>query len=218
MSADLTPIILMAGLTIVAFMIAINTHGLLRMCVSYTLAAVLLGLTAVVFFNHAGVIPGKWSRRIELSAEPVERGIDDRPSPAHAAEIPLPQKVRLAAELRRVAAEGTACANSLLSRELKDESVELETLVGRASETRRRVEFIKSEFDRVQASDAAFRKPLEAIKTGIQQLAEAAQLYLQYYYAEDSNQEETCEKLLRQKAKGANEQFQKASNMLSAYK
>ena len=214
MGADITPIILMAGLTIVAVMIAINTHGLLRMSISYTLAAALLGLTAVVFFNHAGLISGKGSRHSELTSEPVEKGIDDRPHPA---ESPSPQRARLAAELRRLAAEGIACTN-LLSRELKDESVELETLVGRASETRRRVEFIKGEFNRIPATDAAFRKPLASIKTGIQLLSEAAQLYLQYYYAEDSKQEETCEKLLRQKAKGANEQFLKASNALATYK
>lgn len=219
MNADITPIILMTGLTIVAFMIAINTHGNLRIILSYTLATILFGLTVVVFFSHAGGITGRSYSGNQLQSEPVEKGTEDLHSPRQADSTNLsPETSQVAAELKRISAEGTACANSLLNKELKDESVELETLVGRASETRKRVEFIKGEFEKVPVmpvTDIAFRKPFSSIKDGVQLLSEAAQLYLQYYYSEDSSQEVTRENSLRQKARGAYAQFQKAANLLA---
>ncbi len=216
----MTPIILMTGLTIVAFMIAINTHGRLRTGISYALATALLGLTTVIYFNHAGALFDKGFRHDRMPSELVEKGIDDRqPARRSDADVLSPaDRGRIIAELRKLSAEGTACANSLLNKELKDESVELETLVGRASETRRRVEFIKTQFEKTSAPEPFFRKPVASIKAGIQLLSEAAQLYLQYYYAEDSTQETMREKLLRQKAKEANEEFQRAANELSNIK
>ena len=190
MSADITPIILMTGLTIVAVMIAINTHGRLRSILSYSLATVLFGLTVVVCFNHA---PGVFRKGYEsgwLPFEPVEKGINNQhpPRPAETGKL-SPEGLQSAVSLKKLSAEGIACANVLLNKELKDESVELETLVGRASEMRRRVESIRNAFAGISMTDTAFRIPNSSIKEGIQLLSEAAQLYLQYYYAEDSTQQ-----------------------------
>ncbi|MGA3050621.1 MAG: hypothetical protein ABSE00_01695 [Chitinispirillaceae bacterium] len=219
MSADITPIIFMSGLTIVAIMIAINTHGRLRSILSYTLATLLFGLTAVVFINRTGVIISVSYRHSQLPSEPMEKGINNQ-NPLHPAESDTlsPESAQMAAELRSLSAEGIACASSLLNKDLKDESVELETLVGRASETRKRVESIRNQFEIISASDITFKKPVVSIKDGIQLLSEAAQLYLQYYYSEDSSQEVTRENLLRQKARKANEQFQKAADLLNSMK
>ncbi len=219
MSADITPIILMTGLTIVAVMIAINTHGRLRSILSYSLATVLFGLTVVVYFNHAPGIVHKGYESGWLPFEPVEKGISNRhpTRPAETGKL-SPEDLQAAVSLQKLSAEGIACANVLLNKELKDESVELETLVGRASEMRKRVESLRNAFAGISVTDTAFRKPDSLIKEGIQLLSEAAQLYLQYYYAEDSTQEVTRENLLRQKAKEANERFKKAGNMLNSMK
>jgi cell division protein FtsB len=209
----------MTGLTIVAFMIAINTHGRLRSILSYSLAMLLFSLTAVVFINHTGVIISVSYRHSQLPSEPVEKGINNqrllRPTES---DTLSPESAQLAIELRSLSAKGIACANSLLNKDLKDESVELETLVGRASETRKRVESIKNEFEKISATDATFKKSVALIQDGIQLLSEAAQLYLQYYYSEDSSQEVTRENLLRQKARKANEQFQEAADLLNFMK
>jgi hypothetical protein len=219
MSADITPIILMTGLTIVAVMIAINTHGRLRTVLSWSLATVLFTLTVVVIINHAPGLFRRAPQKARLSNEPIEKGIVDR-TPARSSPIGRLTGTDLAtaAALKKLSAEGTVCANALFTKELKDESVELETLVGRASEMRRRVEYIKNEATRIPANDPAFRKPVALIRDGVQLLGEAAQFYLQYYYAEDSAQETTRENLMRERARAASEMFQKAGNMLGSMK
>ena len=103
-----------------------------------------------------------------------------------------------------------------MNKELQDESVELETLVGRASDARNQTEQIKNDFEKLGLSDSSFKEPALMVKDGIQSLREASQYYLQYYYSECPDQESTREQMLRQKAQNALEKFNKAGSLIAS--
>jgi uncharacterized coiled-coil DUF342 family protein len=100
--------------------------------------------------------------------------------------------------------------------DLQDRNAELETLLGRAGETKRKIEEVSGEFEKLSTADNFFTEPLTMIKDGLQLLTEAAQYYQQYYYAEDSDQETLRERVMRQKASNASEKFQKASVLIAS--
>ena len=121
-----------------------------------------------------------------------------------------------AARLNTMITSGTALATSLINIDLQDKSADLETLIGRAVETKKRVDTFKQDFEKLTTTDSFFNEPLVLIKDGVQLLVEAAQYFRQYYYSEDSSQESLRERILRQKAREAYEKFQKASVLIAS--
>ena len=199
--------VIMAGLTIIGFMIAVGSYGRIRMFLSYLLASLLLVFTIVVFIHGTG-------QRGGTNKETVKKLVGEEPPSRLDARKADLERIKWAGELKIIAAQGSACANSLLNKDLRDESVELQTLVGRASGTKKRVEAIKQEVESASPGDSFLTKPYASLKEGIQLLSEASQFYFQYYYSEDSAQELSQERMLRLKARNAYEKFQTAASLL----
>jgi hypothetical protein len=92
---------------------------------------------------------------------------------------------------------------------------ELNVLLARASETKRKVEELNGEFDKIKISDTLFNQSASIIKEAFRQLSEAAQYFVLYYRSEDSSQEELREKIMRQKATGGRDLLQKAGVLIT---
>jgi hypothetical protein len=123
-------------------------------------------------------------------------------------------QIALAENLNAIITRGTACGFSMANADLMDINVKRSELLGRAVETRRNIEKLKEEFEKLSTSDALFTEPLTLVRDGVQLLTDAVKNYNRYYYAEDADEEEQCASAMRQKAANANEKFRKASGRI----
>jgi len=216
MSTDVMLLTLMCGLTLLAYMIAINAHGTVRLSLSYLMATVLLAANVWAIVQHVniGIDSIKTEELKRLEAE--KRKVEERVLSQEEALKTNKDRMAFSAKLNAIITSGTSYATSLTNIDLQDRNAELETLLGRAGEIKRKIEEVSGEFEKLSTTDNFFIEPLTLIKDGLQLLTEAAQYYQQYYYAEDSDQETLRERVMRQKASNASEKFQKASVLIAS--
>ncbi|MBN2037922.1 MAG: hypothetical protein JW768_14365 [Chitinispirillaceae bacterium] len=212
MSVDIMLITLMCALTLVAYMIAINAHGPVRLSLSYLLATILLAATVWVIVQHVNLGMDKEFKTLQMEKNKAEQ----RALSQEEALKTNKERMAFAAKLNTVITTGTALATSLINVDLQDRSSDLETLMGWSSENKKKVETFKQDFEKLSTADTFFTEPMILIREGIELLVESAQYYRQYYYSEDSDQEALRERLLRQKARNAYEKFQKASVLIAS--
>jgi hypothetical protein len=124
------------------------------------------------------------------------------------------EQIALAEKLNAIITRGTACGISMANADLQDVNAGQRELMDRAVETKRNIEKLKEEFEKLPATDALFTEPLALIKDGVQLLTDAVKYYNRYYYSEDSDEESQCERVMRQKAADANEKFRKAGGRI----
>jgi len=215
MSTDVMLIAIMCGMTLIAYMIAINAHGPVRLSLSYLLATFLLAANVWAIVQHVNIgidtIKTEELNRLEAEKKQIEERVLSQEETLKANK----DRMAFAAKLNAVITSGTTYSASLSNVDLQGGNAELETLQGRAVDAKKKIEALKGEFEQLSSTDIFFAEPLTLIKDGLQLLAEAAQYYNQYYYSDDADQETLRERVMRQKAANANEKFQKASVLIA---
>ena len=216
MSSDSMILMLMGGLTIIAYMIAINAHGPVRLILSYLLAIVLLAGTVWAIVQHVNVgydsMKTEELKKLALEKKQAEERVLSQEEALKANK----ERMVFAAKLNAIITGGASYATALTNMDLQDKSVELETLLGRAVESKKKVDAFRQDFEKLSSTDNFFAEPLTLIKDALQLLTEAAQYYQQYYYSEDSDQEALRGRIMKQKARTACEKFQKASVLIAS--
>jgi hypothetical protein len=216
MSTDVMLIVIMCGMTLIAYMIAINAHGPVRLSLSYLLATFLLAANVWAIVQHVNIgidtIKTEELRRLEAEKKQIEERVLSQEESLKANK----DRMAFAAKCNAIITSGTAYATSISNVDLQGGNAELETLQGRAVEAKKKIEALKVEFEQLSSADNFFTEPLTLIKDGLQLLTEAAQYYNQYYYSDDADQETLRERVMRQKAANASEKFQKASVLIAA--
>jgi hypothetical protein len=216
MNTDVMLLTIMCGMTLIAYMIAINAHGPVRLSLSYLLATFLLAANVWAIVQHVNIgldtIKTEELRKLEAEKKQVEERVLSQEEALKANK----DRMAFSARLNSIITSGTAFGTTLRNTDLQDKDAELDLLIGRAVETKRKIEELKGEFDKLSAADSFFNEPLTLIKDGLQLLTESAQYYQQYYYSDDSDQEALRERVMRQKATNANEKFQKASVLIAS--
>jgi molybdenum cofactor biosynthesis enzyme MoaA len=216
MSTDVMLLVIMCGMTLIAYMIAINAHGPVRLSLSYLLATFLLAANVWAIVQHVNIgldtIKAEELRRLEAEKRQIEERVLSQEEALRANK----DRMGFAAKLNAVITSGTGHGNVMRNADLQDRNANLETLLARAIDVKKKVAALKNEFEQLSTTDNFFAEPFTLIKDGIQLLTEAAQYYHQYYYADDSDQEALRERIMRQKAANANEKFQKASVLIAS--
>ncbi|MBD3321924.1 MAG: hypothetical protein GF350_12580 [Chitinivibrionales bacterium] len=206
----------LAGITLLAYMVAINSHGPTRLSISYLLATIMLAGTvwAIVQYVNSGADKEKMQelRRLELEKKAAEERIRTKEQ-----EL-LENKSRavFAAKLNDIINRGTGLATTMMNVDLRDMSYNLETLIGRASATKKKATDLKKEFEGLTAEDDYFAQSMQLMNDALSELTEAGRYFYLYYRSEDSAQEELRERILRQKARKAYENFKKASSLVAS--
>jgi hypothetical protein len=216
MSTDVMLLTIMCGMTLIAYMIAINAHGPVRLSLSYLLATFLLvaNVWAIVQHVNIGLDTIKTEELRQLESE--KRQIEERVLSQEEALKSNKDRMAFSAKLNALITSGTTFATTMRNTDLQDRDAELETLLGRAVETKKKIELLKADFEQLTTTDNFFAEPLTLIKDGLQLLSESAQYYQQYYYSDDADQEALRERVMRQKAANANEKLQKASVLIAS--
>jgi hypothetical protein len=214
MSVEVLLLSIMVGITLIGYMIAVNAHGSTRLSISYLLATVLLAGTvwAIVQYVNSNLSRQQQAqyRRLEAENSKAEERIKSQEQ-----SLMRGQKVSTASsKVNNVISQGTGYAASMMNANMRDFSVELDVLMGRATAMKRKVSALNKEFKSISSDASYFPEGAKLISDAIKNLSEASNYYKLYFRAEDSVQEELRERLMRQKARAAYNQFSKAGSKI----
>ncbi len=220
MSVEILLLILLAAVTLLAYMVAINSHGAARLAFSYFLATIILAGTvwATVQYVNTDINAKKIEelKRLELEKQKAEDQMKSREQEYSAAMRQNKEHMAAATRLNSALQAANSLATFMMNTDLRDMSTDLDGLIARSVDTKKKCDQLFAEFDKTKITDTLFVESGSLVKDGLKQLTEAAQYYYLYFKAEDSAQEELRERIMRQKAKMAAETLQKAGTLISS--
>jgi len=206
----------MGGMTVLAYMVAINAHGPIRLSLSCLMATVMLAgsVWAIVQYVNTGIDTMKMAemKKLEYEKQVAEQRMQSQADSLRENK----QRMNISTALNTIITTGTASASSMANLDLQDRNSTLEVLMARAAEMKRKADALKVQFDSLKTEDQIFIEPRTLTKDGLQALSEAGYYLKSYYYSEDADQEQQRENLLRAKARTAYDKFQKASTLIAA--
>jgi hypothetical protein len=219
MTTDVLLLIVLGALTLVAYIVALNSHGPTRLAISYLLATSILIVTVWVTVQH--VNSGDNRRKMEefkkLESEKlkVEEQMQSQQVAMQQAMRENKERLAVAGKFNGIITKATGLCATMVNFNLRDQSQELNVLVGQAFDTKKKAEELSAEFEKTKVTDTLFFQTQALIREAIKQVYEAAQYFNLYYRAEDDAQEELRERVMRQKATEAQNLLQKASLLIA---
>jgi len=220
MSIEVLLLVILAAVTLLAYMVAINSHGPTRLAFSYLIATVILAgsVWAIVQYVNSDINAKKMEefKRLELEKQKAEDQVKSQQQQYSQAMRQSKEHVAMAARFHDILVTATGLATMIINTDLHDMSVDLDALIARSVDAKRRSEQIQADFDKIKTPDTLFAESISLMKDGLKTLSESAQYYYLYFKAEDSAQEELRERIMRQKARIASETLQKASTLVSS--
>lgn len=215
MSIEVLLLGVLIGITLLGYLLAINSHGPTRLSVSYLIATLILAGTvwAIVQHVNSGLdrIKAEEYRRLERAKQEAE----ERMRTQELSLIESKKKMEAAAKINKIISQGTGYASTMINIELRDFSVELDVLIGRANQMKKDIDQLIEDFKKSKNDITKFPQSLSAIETALNNLDEAAKYYWLYFRSEDSNQEASREKIMRQKARQAYNSFKEAGSLIT---
>jgi hypothetical protein len=219
MSVEILLLVVLAAVTLLAYMVAINSHGPTRLAFSYLIATLILAgsVWAVVQYVNSDINAKKMEefKKLESEKQKAEDQVKSQEQQYSQAMRQSKEHMAVAARLHDVLTTATGLAAMMVNTDLHDMSTDLDAMVGRSVDTKRRCDELLADFDKSKITDTLFTESISLIKDGLKTLAEASQYYYLYFKAEDSAQEELRERIMRQKARIASETLQKASSLIT---
>jgi hypothetical protein len=216
MSTDILLLAVLGGITILAYMVAINAHGPTRLSISYLLATFMLAGTvwAVVQYVNAGQDRLQMAefQRLQMEKQQVEARAASQEQTIQDSR----RRLTYAGRLNAVINQATGLATTMINADLRDYSAELDVLVGRAQTAQRKAEELSAEFEKLKADERYFPQGVQLTGEAFKDLVEAAKYYTQYFRAEDSAQEDLRNRLMRQKSRDALEKLKRATSLIAA--
>jgi hypothetical protein len=216
MSIEILLLGILVGITIVGYMIAINSKGSTRLVFSYLLATALLAGSVWAIVQHvnsgADRVQKEMYRRLELEKQKAE----DVARTQEQSLVENRKKMEAAAKINEIISQGTSFASTMMNVDLKDFSVELDVLVSRANAMKNDIETVVNNFENLKNTSALFPDCVPTMNEALSNIGEAVKYYRLYFKAEDSVQEELRERTMRQKAREAYNLFKKASSQVTS--
>lgn len=208
-------LLVLVGITLIAYMIAINARGAIRLTVSYLLATAMLAVV-VWSLTYQINLQREQSKLEAFKTLQAEKAVAEKT--VHSQEAQLMENrlhSKTTAALVEIISEGKAQATFLSAVDLRELSLDINALIARADAGKRKSLELKAAFEKIQIDDSLFIPIRTQIREAISAVIESASYHSLYYRSEDSPQEELREKVLRQRAKAALEKFGEAGVLLS---
>lgn len=216
MSIEILLLAVLVGITLLAYMIALNSHGPTKLSISYLIATLILAGTvwAIVQYVNSGLDKKQMEefRRLELEKKMAEERIASQEQTI----LENKKRTNFATKLNNIINQGTGLATAMMNVDLRDFSTELDVLVGRAHATKRSADELLQEFEKIKNEESYFAESISLIGESINQIITAAKYYSIYFRSEDSAQEEVRERMMRQEARKAYEQLKKAGSLIAS--
>lgn len=220
MNIELLLLMVLASITLLAYIVALNSHGTVRLAVSYLMATLILVgcVWATVQYVNSGDNQRKMEefKRLESEKQKAEDQAHSQEAAMQTALRENKERLISATRLNAIITRASAIASAMMNANLRDANQELDVLIGRAADIKRKSEDLAADFDKIKPTDSLFTESTGLTKDALKQLVEASQYYSLYYHAEDGAQEELRERIMRQKATEARDLLQKATALVAS--
>ncbi len=216
MTIEILLVGIMVGITLLGYMIAINSQGATKLSISYLIATVILAMTvwAIVQLSNS------WRENIQQQKyqqlEQEKRLAEERVRSQEQKMLNSKKMIDAANRINEVISQGTGYASNMMNVDLRDFSVELDVLVGRANGMKNEIKNLVKKYDGLNTESSLFPATTPTLNEALKNLENAAKYYWLYFRAEDSVQEELRERMMRQKAREAYDLFKKASSAIAS--
>ena len=216
MSIEIMLLGILVGITLLGYMVAINSKGPTKLSISYLLATVLLAGTVWAIVQHVNTgadrIQQEMYRRLELEKKQAEELARSQEQSL----IENKKKMDAAGKLNEIISQGTSHASKIMNVDLRDYSVELDVLMRRANAMKNEIATLVDSFENLKDEKSIFPGCVPTIHDALSNLTDAVKYYRLYFKAEDSIQEELRERTMRKKAREAYDLFKKASSQITS--
>jgi hypothetical protein len=215
MSVELLLLAVLCGLTLIAYMVAINAHGIPRLIFSYLIATLMLAGTVWVIIKYVNTdLEAKKTaefKRLQMEKMLAEEKMQSQEQSFKQDK----ERMSTVTKLTSFIATGSEYATQIQNVDLQDKNEDLEALMKKAQELKKKSEALQKSYNDCSLTDSSFASTSAIMKNAMKSLTEAAFYFNSYYYSEDSDQERLREQMLRQKANSAYNSFKKASALLT---
>ncbi len=219
-SNEILSLTILTALTVVGYMIAVNSRGVTRMAITYLLATLLLAvnvLAIVQFVNGRGAEALELeykarlaSEKAEMEAKLAQSGVDKEA--LREQELKSDEVLKVQA----VVSNAQKLAEDLSSLNLLDYTLTYEQKLARASTLKRKAQKVKAKYEALKPSLVYVRDA--SISQSMDKLVKSALYCKLYYTAEDSDQEVVRERVMRTNAKNAKSLLQTINTNLERMK
>lgn len=216
MSIEILLLGILVGITLLGYMIAINSHGPTKLSVSYLIATLILACTVWAIVQHVNYGDSKKQQERYKQLELEKQQAEDFARSQEQSLLMNREKMDAASKVNEIISQGTGYASDMMNVDLKNFSVELDALMSRANQMKNNVAALITEFENLKKERVLFPESVPSINEALSNLTEAAKYYRRYFRAEDSIQEELRERLMRQKAREAYDLLKKVSSQISS--
>jgi hypothetical protein len=216
MSVEVYLLCAFVGITLLGYMVAINSHGPTRLSVSYLIATLMLAGTvwAIVQHVNSGLDKAEMAKFRQLELE--KQRAEERVRSQEQALLENKKRMSFSAKFNDIINEGTGLSTTMMNIDLRDLSADLEVLMGRAATTRRACNALRDTFQKLANEESYFSQARNDMREAIEQLIGASRYYVTYFRSEDTAQEEMRERMMRSKARKAYELFKRAASQLAS--
>jgi len=215
MSVEILLFVVLGAISLLAYMIAINSRGATRLSLSYLLATAILAgsVGAVVRYVNSdqALKKNQEMKKLEMQRKAAEELAREK-------EIALQQnkeRTALAAELTGIITRGVSLATALQNTNLTDPKYDIDQLMRMSIEADRKAAAIKSDISKIDDSNQFFPGVLDKLTQASKLLSEATYYYKAFYRSEDSEQEQLRRRILQSKSKEALNEFEACATMLA---
>ncbi|MFP4163717.1 MAG: hypothetical protein ACLFVE_07050 [Chitinispirillaceae bacterium] len=210
MSVEVLLLAVLVGLTLLAYMIAINSKGTVKLIFSFFFATVMLAGSVWAIVQHFTAqtesLKAQELKQLEFEKRLAEEELQTREELGKHASV-----------LSDLISTAKGYASALISADLQDPNLDLDGLMARAADYKRKVGMLRSKLKEAEDATASFPDVTAFIKEGIKNLAESCYYHRIYYYSETTPEETARERILRQKARNAQKKLQKADELLEKF-
>ncbi len=220
MNSEILSLIVLTALTLIGYMIAVNSQGVKRMSISYLLATILLAvnvLAVVQYVNNEGAENREAQYKARLAQEKAE--MNEKLTQSGIDKEALREQELKSDEVLKVetiTSKALTVAENLSSLNLLDYTLTYEQKLARASKLKREAQQAKAQYSSLKPSLIYVKD--NSIGTAMDKLVKSALYCKLYYTAEDSDQEAVRERVMRSNAKNAKSLLQTMNNKLERMK
>lgn len=215
MSVELLLLAVICGLTLIAYMVAINAHGIPRLIFSYLIATLMLAGTVWVIIKYVNT-DQEAKKVAEFKRLEMEKVLAEKRAQSQEESYKQDkERMNTVTRLTSFITTGSDYASQIMNADLQDKNVELESLMKKTEDLKKKSESLQKSYNDCPLTDSTYAVASAVIKDAMKSLTEAAFYFNSYYYSEDSDQERARERMLRQKANAAYNSFKKASSLLA---
>lgn len=227
MNAEKLALLILTGITILGFMVALNAKGITRLSISFLMATLLLALNVVGVVQYLNnPTPEKTESNTQTIAEQERLMLEQQIAEKQQAEAAEKEKqkrienqrnkekeaVKIASFLR----ESSDIAAKLRTVQLHDFTLEYSQLVARAQQVYSSVLKKEEELGKMTVGIAYYKSVTSDMKTSLEALKKAAKYYKLYYKANDEQQERVRENIIRSSAKEAQNGFDRVLKIVNS--